>query len=896
MAHPVIEGVAESSLATAGTSHPVTLPASIAESDLVLILMDIGSTSATLNALTDWTESLDEAVANGLKIIRYTGAGVPSEPTFVTTASTRSAQFAYRISGADKSIAPQIGTTATGTSATPNPPSVTPTGGVSKDYLSIPFYGAAGEELDDDTWSDTPPSGWSPTPPRQKSCGTAGTNLGGLIAAAERAITQGTAIDPGTFAKDVSAAWRAQHVLIHPLATPVFDLRANSWRVRNDDGSEDAATWKAAQNVNPTWVRVDEPFRLRFRAGDIGGASGTFTAPTLEYQVDGGGWNAADGTAVAGPAASAHFTDGAATTEQLTGGDAGSFVAGTMDEVDGVAANVSLGADGNTEVEFCLSLISGDLLQGQTIEFRVTTAGTPLTETNGHPTFGVLFGPEPAAFTTSHGPTTTPRDIVVTGCLDGDLLLVLGQGDGGVPGDTVTSVTTTTQAGSTGSWTEHEDTSGDTNECWLYASSAEVTADGSVTVRMARAQSGTVRIWGFSVLRLRGHGGVGVSAVIAAPGSAEVVSLAGVSQGSLVAAMMADWSANAVATGWAPSAGAVLVYRTAEGDATFHTGYWPGQASGTRDYGTTGSSGTDCTVLAVEVLAAGGGTTFPVDVGGAITPTGTLTRQPNKRPAGTVTPAGALSRRTDKTPTGIITPAGALLKRISRTLTGQTTPTGTVVTIRTKLLTFAGTITPTGALSRALAKLASGSVAPSGALAKQLGKRTTGTITPTSVLTQIRTRLVAFAGQITPAGTLSRRVSKTLLGGSTPAGTLTKQTARRTTGTITPTGTTTRSLVRQIAVGGAITPAGVLRRQIGKALGGTLSPTGALLKLISRILGGTVEPLGDLVLTPLGQTGEPDLFPYRFEFTEPPPPHYTEPGPASYTEPRRHSAHREGHP
>jgi hypothetical protein len=179
--------------------------------------MDIGSTSATLNALTDWTESLDEAVANGLKIIRYTGAGVPSNPTFVTTAATRSASIAYRISGADKTVAPQIGTTATGTSATPNPPSVTPTGGVSKDYLSIPFYGAAGEEADDDTWSDTPPSGWGPTPPRQKACGIAGSNLGGLIAAAELAITTGAAIDPGTFAKDVSVAWRAQHVLIHPL-------------------------------------------------------------------------------------------------------------------------------------------------------------------------------------------------------------------------------------------------------------------------------------------------------------------------------------------------------------------------------------------------------------------------------------------------------------------------------------------------------------------------------------------------------------------------------------------------------------------------------------------------------------------------------------------------------
>jgi hypothetical protein len=393
---PVVEGVAESNLTTAGTSHLVTLPASIAESDLVLVIMDIGSTSATLNALTDWTEDLDEAVANGLKIVRYTGAGVPSDPTFVTTASTRSAQIAYRISGADKTIAPQIGTTATGTSATPNPPSVTPTGGVSKDYLSIPFYGAAGEEADDDTWSDSPPSGWGPTPPRQKACGVAGTNLGGLIAAAELGITQGTAIDPGTFAKDVSIAWRAQHILIHPLV-PVFTLAANSWRVRNDDGSESTATWKADQDTNPSPIDVDTNFRVRFRGGDTGGATGTWTTPQLQYNKNSAGWNNVTGSSsVVRATATTQFTDNAATTEQLTGGSGGSFVAGTCDEADGAVASISLGASGNSEVEFCVQLRSADLVDGDTVELRVLDNGAAMTENNGHPTLEAnIAGEEP---------------------------------------------------------------------------------------------------------------------------------------------------------------------------------------------------------------------------------------------------------------------------------------------------------------------------------------------------------------------------------------------------------------------------------------------------------------------------------------------------------------------
>lgn len=218
MAAPAVEGTpTETAVTSAGTSHAVTLPAGMGASDLVLIIMNIGSTSATLNALTDWGEILDEAVASGLKVLWYTGAGVPSNPTFTSSASTRSASIAYRISGANKAVTPQIGTTATGTDATPNPPSVSPSGGTT-DYLFVSFYGSAGEEVDDDTWSNTPPTNYTPSPPRQIACGTAGASIGGLIASAEfQRLASGAAEDPGTFGDDVSRAWRAQTVCIHPV-------------------------------------------------------------------------------------------------------------------------------------------------------------------------------------------------------------------------------------------------------------------------------------------------------------------------------------------------------------------------------------------------------------------------------------------------------------------------------------------------------------------------------------------------------------------------------------------------------------------------------------------------------------------------------------------------------
>jgi hypothetical protein len=218
VASPTVAATNESSTNTAGTNHTVALPGGISAGDLLLICLDKGSTAATVNAHADWTELLDENSANGLYIAYRWAVGGESNPTLVTSASTRSAEITLRITGAENPAtqAPQIATTGTGTSATPDPPSITP--GSSKDYLFIALFGQAGEEADDDTWVNTPPTNYLPSPPLQKACGTAGTNLGGKIGLAHRQLTTGSAEDPGTFGVDVSAAWRSQTIMVHPAA------------------------------------------------------------------------------------------------------------------------------------------------------------------------------------------------------------------------------------------------------------------------------------------------------------------------------------------------------------------------------------------------------------------------------------------------------------------------------------------------------------------------------------------------------------------------------------------------------------------------------------------------------------------------------------------------------
>lgn len=217
MAFPAVEQVVENSTNTAGANHTINLPTATAN-QLLLIILDKGSTAATVNAHASLTELLDENSGNGLYIAyRWMDGNEPASYTLVTSANTRTASMAYRISGAinPAAVPPQIGSTGTGTSATPDPPaSAAPPS--TKDYLFIALAGMAGEEADDDTWGNTPPTNYTPSPPRQKSCGTAGTNLGGLILAAERQLNTGAAENPGTFGVDASAAWRSQTITVHP--------------------------------------------------------------------------------------------------------------------------------------------------------------------------------------------------------------------------------------------------------------------------------------------------------------------------------------------------------------------------------------------------------------------------------------------------------------------------------------------------------------------------------------------------------------------------------------------------------------------------------------------------------------------------------------------------------
>ncbi len=257
MASPTVVGaVAESAIATASTSHTVNLPAGDTNGNMFLALCSKGSagTTPSVNALAGWNELLDEAIVLGLYAAWRTVDGTEGATTgFTLSSATRGAWLVYEITGHEDpaTIAPQIGTTATGSSTTPNPPSVSVTGG-SKDILGIGFFGRSGEEADDDTWVTAAPA----TPAAhtglvQKACGIAGTNLAGMIAAAQLETTTAT-YDPGTFTA-ATGAWRANTIVVHPSSAPPA---ADQYDVYTGGGFYGMMKDKARIFVPKLWIPV----------------------------------------------------------------------------------------------------------------------------------------------------------------------------------------------------------------------------------------------------------------------------------------------------------------------------------------------------------------------------------------------------------------------------------------------------------------------------------------------------------------------------------------------------------------------------------------------------------------------------------------------------------------
>lgn len=170
---------------------------------------------------------------------------------------------------------------------------------------------------------------------------------------------------------------RGPGVFIRIRDEPAFDQAAFRFY---EDGSEDGSSATAAQdtNISRDVAPGNSSLQLRVRIQEINTLSGAATDDyQLQYSKNAGAY-----TNVTGASAnvlgfnSASLTDGGATTNRLTAG-AGSFVAGVISE-DGLADNHQITASNYTEYVYSLTLVSADLANGDTLDFRVLRNGAAI--------------------------------------------------------------------------------------------------------------------------------------------------------------------------------------------------------------------------------------------------------------------------------------------------------------------------------------------------------------------------------------------------------------------------------------------------------------------------------------------------------------------------------------
>jgi hypothetical protein len=141
------------------------------------------------------------------------------------------------------------------------------------------------------------------------------------------------------------------------------------FRFRNNDGSESAATWKAATNTALTIkVAADQSLRYRVSVQQTGKTARPLTA-YLYYSKNSGAYRALTNlTTDIKIADSAFLTDDAPTTRQIS---SGSFIAGHVDDVNGqCTATANMPQSSYTEIEWMVRLIAANLSRGDTIDLR----------------------------------------------------------------------------------------------------------------------------------------------------------------------------------------------------------------------------------------------------------------------------------------------------------------------------------------------------------------------------------------------------------------------------------------------------------------------------------------------------------------------------------------------
>lgn len=195
----------------AATNKSCNLPSGIQSGNLLLLWIrsNGADTHTTPSGWSDLVKNNTADASDDTTSLFYKIAS-GSEGSTVTvngTASLKFSSLSWRVTGAHQTTAPNVAT-ATGTSSTPDPPSLTPSGGT-KDYLWIAIYGIEGTS----TLSSYPANYSSNQITVATSGSTAATNSRSGAAARQ---LNASSENPGTFTASASEDWTAVTVAVYP--------------------------------------------------------------------------------------------------------------------------------------------------------------------------------------------------------------------------------------------------------------------------------------------------------------------------------------------------------------------------------------------------------------------------------------------------------------------------------------------------------------------------------------------------------------------------------------------------------------------------------------------------------------------------------------------------------
>lgn len=208
MAFPTVANRTGAATTTAATT--LVVPFTQTTGDFVIIF--IANDTTTISTLSDGFSQITDNTGATRIIYKSSLAGTEGGDCTITfSGSCKACATSYNIQGASTTDTPQFSTVTTGTSTSPDPGSLSPTGGA-KDYLWFAFAGLGGEDA-------AAPISSAPTDFTNlttRSTGTAGAvATNSSLGTAERQLNA-SSLDPGAFTLSTTRDWRAYTVAVHP--------------------------------------------------------------------------------------------------------------------------------------------------------------------------------------------------------------------------------------------------------------------------------------------------------------------------------------------------------------------------------------------------------------------------------------------------------------------------------------------------------------------------------------------------------------------------------------------------------------------------------------------------------------------------------------------------------